>query len=464
MPWPSRQSLGFAQVEVIDQDLGLSASLGARQRPGFQALLAAVVLGEVGLVLSRELSRLARTDKDWCQLQEVCQVFGVLLGDGQQIYDLSLMDDQLVLGVKGTMSVVELQVLKLRLQEGMQAKARRGELIRLLPPGYVQDGQGQVVQDPDTRVREAVGLIFSTFRQAVSIRQTYLWFHHQGVELPVNKPGGGGMQIVWQLPTHAFVSNVLHNPFYAGAYVWGQRPSEVKWVEDRLVRRSGAPRAAQDCKVFIRDHHEGYITWTEYEDNLRCMRGNNLGLDPEGSVAAMRSGQGLLTRLLRCGRCGRKLHVRYWGRGGTAARDACLGDYDQGGRYCLAFGGSTVDQRFSAELLKVISPMGMRASLQAMEERAQPEAGAHQALVRQLQEAEYAARRAFEQYDEVDPRHRLVAAELEQRWNAKLEEVERLRAALAAQGVAQAGGGGRPQDGAGRPGHHPPYGASVRGR
>lgn len=431
------RDLGFERVEVIDQDLGLSASVGAQQRPGFQALLASIVLGEVGLVLSRELSRLSRTDKDWCQLQEVCQVFGVLLGDDQQVYDLSLMDDQLVLGVKGTMSVVELNVLKLRLQEGMQAKARRGELIRLLPPGYVRDGEGKVAKDPDTRVREAIELIFQTFRRVGSIRQAYLWFHTQGVQLPVNKRRGERMRIVWQLPSHSFVSNVLHNPFYAGAYVYGQRPREVKWEDDRLVRRVGAPRPAEDCQVFIRDHHEGYISWAEYEDHLRRMRGNNLRVDPEASTAAARAGQGLLTRLLRCGRCGRKLHVRYWGRGGTAARYVCLGDYDQGGSYCLAFGGRGVDQRFSAELLKVISPMGTRASLEALEHRSQPAAAVRQALERQLEEAEYAARRAHEQYDEVDPRNRLVAAQLEQRWNAKLEEVETLTAALAAHDVCQ---------------------------
>jgi DNA invertase Pin-like site-specific DNA recombinase len=424
------RELGFERVEVIDVDLGSSASIGAKQREGFQSLIASIALGEVGLVLSREVSRLSRTDKDWCQLQEVCQVFGVLVGDAERIYDLGQMDDQLVLGIKGTMSVVELNVLKLRLMEGMQEKARRGELIRLLPPGYVRDGAGQVVKDPDLRVREAVELIFRKFREARSIRQTYLWFHAHGVELPVNKRRDGRAQVVWQLPSHAFVSSVLHSPFYAGAYVWGQRPCEVKWVDGKLVRSSGSPRKPEDCKVFIPDHHEGYVDWPEYQENRRRMRGNNLKVDGESSVAAVRSGQGLLTRLLRCGRCGRKLHIRYWGRAGTAARYACLGDYDKGGSYCLAFGGSTVDQRFAAELLEVISPLGMRASLRAVEMRSREGSDERQALERQLQEAEYEAHRAFEQYDEVDPRNRLVAAQLEQRWNAKLEKVETLRSSL----------------------------------
>ncbi len=156
-------------------------------------------------------------------------------------------------------------------------------------------------------------MIFRIFREARSVRQTFLWFHSHGVELPVNKSRREGMQIVWQLPSHSFVSNVLHNPFYAGAYVWGQRPSEVKLEDGNLVRRCGAVRPAEECKVFIPEHHEGYISWSEFEENLRHMRGNNLKIDPDASVAAVRSGQGLLTRLLRCGHCGRKLHMRYWG-------------------------------------------------------------------------------------------------------------------------------------------------------
>ena len=424
------RDLGFHQVEVIDQDLGASAALGAKERKGFQQLIAQIALGQVGMVLSREVSRLSRTDKDWCQLQEVCQVFDVLLADAERVYDLSSIDDQLVLGIKGTMSVMELKVLKMRLMEGMQAKARRGELIRRLAAGYVQDGQGQVVKDPDARVAQAIALVFGKFGELQSVRQTYLWFHHQGVELPVNRIRGDGPRLIWKLPSHSFVSNVLRNPFYAGAYVYGQRPTEMRWVDDKLVKVTGSYREPEACDVFIRDHHEGYISWSEYQENRQRMRGNNLKIDPDASVAAVRSGHGLLTRLLRCGRCGRKLHVRYWGRAGTAARYGCIGDYDEGGSYCLVFGGSTVDRRFGEELLRVISPLGMAASLQAIESGSQATSDERQALERQLQEAEYAACRAFEQYDEVDPRNRLVATELEQRWNAKLEDVERLTAAL----------------------------------
>ncbi|MFQ5505401.1 MAG: recombinase family protein [Planctomycetota bacterium] len=424
------RKLGFSAVDVIDCDLGSSAAMGAPEREGFKRLIAAVALGEVGIVFCREVSRLSRTDRDWCQLLEVCQLFGTLLGDAEQIYDLSVLDDQLILGIKGTLSVVELKVLKLRLLEGMQEKARRGELYRLLPPGYVRDGSGKVVRDPDRRVQEAMGVVFEKFRELRSIRQTFLWFHGEGVELPVNKSQGGEIKIVWQLPSYSFLSNVLHNPFYAGAYVWGQRPVEMKLVGGRLLKRSGRLRRPEECTVFLREHHAGYISWESFQENLRLMRANSMKCEGEESVAAARAGQGILVGVLRCGRCGRKLHVRYWGKQGTAARYLCVGEYGSGGRYCLGFGGSTVDRRFGEELLRVLSPLGVRASIAALERLSAKDDEAGRALRRQLEQLEYEARRAFEQYDEVDPRNRLVSAELERRWNAKLEEVEESKSKL----------------------------------
>mgnify|MGYP000041109168 CR=1 FL=1 len=422
--------LGFRQVEVIDIDLGLSASAGAGLRKGFEHLISAVALGEVGLVLSREVSRLSRSDKDFCRLLEVCRLFSTLIGDAEQIYDLDLMDDQLILGIKGTLSVVELKVLKLRMIEGMKAKARRGKLLRLLPPGYVRHGSSEVVKDPDRRIQQAIELLFAKFHQIESIRQTFLWFHHQGIELPVNKAGASGMRVVWQLPTRSFISSVLHNPFYAGAYVWGQRPIETVLKDGKLTKRAGQLRRPEQCEVFIRDHHEGYISWAQYEENQRKMRANSLKLALEESVAVVRGGQGLLVGLLRCGRCGRKLHVRYWGRQGTAARYLCKGDFDTGGKYCLGFGGSLVDRRFSRELERVISPWGIEASLEAIRQSETREEESRQALSRRLEQLEYETQRAFEQYDEVDARNRLVAAELERRWNQKLEEVESLKSEL----------------------------------
>lgn len=425
------RELGFREVEVIDEDLGSSAAPGAPERRGFKGLIGSVAVGEVGIVLSRELSRLLRSDKDWCQVAEVCQVFDTLLGDGERVYDLDVLDDQLVLGIKATLSVVELKVLKLRMLEGMREKARRGELVRVLPPGYVRDNTGKVVKDPDERVQEAMALVFSKFREARSVRQAWLWFYDRNLELPVNKPSADCMKIVWQVPNLSFVGNVLRNPFYAGAYAWGQNPTTTTVVEGRLVKRQRRVGRPEESEVFIPDHHEGYIDWETFQENLRVIGNNSTRGQSGEATGAVRSGNGVLVGVLRCGRCGRKLHVRYWGKSGTWARYVCKGDYESGGKYCLGFGGSKVDERFSEELLAALSPLGVRASMIAMERLSAKDAEVQETLRRQLDQLQYEARRAFEQYDEVDARNRLVAAQLEKRWNAKLEEVEQTKAKLA---------------------------------
>ena len=421
------RAFGWREVEVIDCDLGSSAAIGAAQREGFDRLIASVAVGEVGIVLSREVSRLSRRDKDWCQLLEVCQLFGTLIGDVEQVYDLTLLDDQLVLGIKGTMSVVELKVLQMRMSAGMESKARRGELKRLLPPGYVYDSMGKVAPDPDRRIREGMDLLFARFRQLWSIRQTFLWFQAEGIELPVNKRRGAAMKVVWQLPTYQFIKSVLQNPFYAGVYFWGRRPTQIAFEDGRLRKRSLSARDPDQCKVFLPDHHPGYIDWATFEENQRMIRANSLKCESDASVSAVRAGQGVLVGVLRCGHCGRKLHVHYWGKSGTAARYLCKGDYNAGGKYCIAFGGATVDRRFSRELLNVLSPMGLRGALEALDRMHVDGEGQAQALQRQIEQLDYEAARAFEQYNEVDPRNRLVAAELERRWNEKLEELEKMR-------------------------------------
>jgi DNA invertase Pin-like site-specific DNA recombinase len=425
------KGLGWRQIEVIDADLGSSASLGAAEREGFDHIIALVAKSEVGIVFSREASRLSRTDKDWCRLLEVCQIFGSLIGDAEQIYDLSLLDDQLILGIKGTMSVVELKVLQMRLIAGMEEKARRGELLRLPPPGYVKDEARHTFRkDPDKRVQEAIIMVFGKFRELWSIRQTFLWFHSEGIELPVNKSVGGKIKIVWQLPSYALVKGVLTNACYAGAYLYGRRPTEKVVKDGKVVSRVAGYLQPEECKVFIPDHHEGYIDWKTYEENRKMISANSLKLEKDESVTAIRGGQGILVGILRCGRCGRMLHVRYWGKSGTAARYTCQGDYAAGGKYCLAFGGSTVDRRFSEELLKVLSPLGMRAGLEANKHLHSKTSDRRIALDRQIQQMQFEARRAFEQYNEVDPRNRLVAEELEGRWNEKLEQLERLQLSL----------------------------------
>ncbi len=424
------KAYGWQKVEVIDTDLGSSASMGAADRKGFDQLIASVAKGEAGIVLSREISRLSRTDKDWCRLMEVCQIFGTLIGDADQIYDLNQLDDQLILGIKGTMSVVELKVLRMRLIAGAEAKAKRGELMRLLPPGYIKDNMSKAVKDTDKRIQDAIHMIFKKFFELWSIRQTFLYFHTEGIELPVNKSVNGNIRLIWQLPTKSFVKDVLINPFYAGAYVYGRRQTEKIVKKGKVISRIGKILPPEECKVFIRDHHEAYIDWATYERNQKMISNNSLKVGKDESVTAVRSGQGLLCGLIRCGRCGRMLHVRYWGKSGTNARYLCKGDFETGGKYCLGFGGSTVDRRFSKEILKAISPFGIQASQKAMKQINSKSSDHSKVIKKQIRQVEYETMRAFEQYNEVDPRNRLVALELEKRWNEKLEELERLKSCL----------------------------------
>ena len=424
------QTYGFKHVEVIDCDLGKSAAIGAQAREGFKQLLASVAMGEVGIILSRELSRLSRTDKDWCHLLELCQVFNTLIADADNLYDLNRLDDQLVLGIKGTLSVVELKTLKLRMQQGREEKARRGELGRCLPPGYVTNLTGKIVKDPNLRVQEVIALVFKKFQELGSIRQTHRWFHEEQIELPVNKPMGGRFQLVWQRPSVSFISDMLHNPLYGGAYAYGRRPTEVVMKDGQAIKRQGRVLPAEQADVFLPDHHPGYISWAQYQRHQDIMRSNGGNFMQDESALAVRSGHGLLTGLLRCGRCGRKLHIRYWGKSGTAARYLCSGDFATGGQYCLGFGGATVDQRLSEEILQAISPHGLAASTAAIEQLSTQGSDQRAAQQRQLQQAQYETQRAFDQYNQVDPANRLVADVLEQRWNEQLEAMATLQSKL----------------------------------
>ena len=423
------RALGWKEVEIISSDLGSSAAMASARRDGFERVLSSVALGEVGMVGSREVSRLSRTDKDWCRLLEVCQIFGTLIADEQQVYDLNYLDDQLVLGIKGTLSVVELKVLRQRLQAGQESKARRGELFKRLPVGYVRDATDKIVFHPDRRVCEGIQLVFAKFRERWSVRQTFQWFRDHDVELPANPIRG--TRLVWKNPSQSLIRDMLCNPFYAGAYVWGRRPVATLLVEGRLEKRQSATRRAEDCRVFIPDHHVGYIDWATYEDNQRMIRRNSVNWQADESMAAIRGGQGLLVGLLRCGHCGRKLHVRYGGGRGTNARYLCQGDYDDGGQYCIGFGGASVDRRLGQELLKAISHLGVEASLRAIQELSAGDVAQRAALSNQLEQLEYEAQKAFEQYDAVDARNRLAAAELERRWNEKLEEIGTVKERLA---------------------------------
>src|SRR6266699_1412674 len=256
------RALGWKEVEIINCDLGSSAAIASARRDGFERVLSSVALGEVGIVGSREASRLSRTDKDWCRLLEVCQIFGTLIADEQQVYDLNYLDDQLVLGIKGTLSVVELKVMRQRMLAGQEAKVRRGELFKRLPIGYARDPMGKIMFHPDQRVCEAIQLMFATFRELWSVRQTYQWFRDHDLKLPANPIQG--TRLIWKLPSQSLIRDILRNPFYAGAYVWGRRPVTTLLVGGRLEKRQSVMRPAEECRVFIRDHHVGYIDWATY--------------------------------------------------------------------------------------------------------------------------------------------------------------------------------------------------------
>lgn len=421
------RGLGWVQVEVIDCDLGFSASAWSARREGFDRLTAMVARGQVGIIFSRELSRLSRSDSEWCRLMEVCQVFNTLLADDEQVYDLTTQNDQLILGIKGTLSVVELKVLKMRMQQGQEEKAKRGELVRVLPPGYRRDGDGHVVKDPDVRVQESIAIVFAKFRESWSVRRVYLWFRDEEMLLPVNVFGGGRSVIRWQRPNHAFVRSMLNNPFYAGAYVYGRTMTQAVVENGRLKKRPVFNHDPAGCRVFIRDHHEGYIDWASYEENQRMIRRNAPRSNREETMASVRSGQGALSGMLRCGACGRRLRTRYDSGATRSPRYFCSGEANGSDRHRFRIPGRPLDQRIGEEVLRVISPLGVEASLRALEKLSSVHAERLRAVSRQLQHEEYEAQRAFDQYNEVDARNRLVAAELERRWNMKLEEVERLK-------------------------------------
>lgn len=427
--------LGFRQVDIIDKDLGSSAASGSRQRPGFQQLLTSVAVGDVGIILSRELSRLSRTDKDWCHLMEICQLFNTLIGDEETVYDPNQFDDQLVLGIKGTISVAELNMLRIRLLQGKEAKAKRGELFTVVAPGFIRDGK-QIIKDPNRRVQQAIMLVFNKFEELGSIRQTYTWFMENKIELPANKPVAGQIQLTWKLPAQTFIPSVLHNPIYAGAYVYGRRPIEKVLEQGSVRKRQSSIRLPDEAKVFIKDHHEGYISWETYLRVQRMIDQNGTNFQADEATLAVREGHGLLTGLLRCARCGHKLHVRYWGKQGTTPRYFCNGEHASGGKYCISFGGSTTDKRFAEEVLHIISPQGVSAAVQAIERLDNKHSDHQHALEKQLQQLEYEAQRAFLQYDQADPNNRLVVDTLEQRWNEKLEKVEQLKSTLYATQVA----------------------------
>jgi len=305
------QALGWADVTVIDDDLGRSGS--GVSRPGFERLLVAICEGRVGAVFALEASRLARNGRDWHTLIEFCGLVGTLIVDEDGTYEPRHPNDRLLLGMKGTMSELELSILRARSFEALKQKARRGELFLTVAIGYVRAGRDRIEQDPDLRVREAIGLVFARFAEMQSIRQVHLSLRRESIMLPcVNHSQGEGHALVWMLPVYNTVHHILTNPVYAGAYAFGRTGSRLT-IENgrkRIVRGFRKDRA--DWDVLLLDHHASYLSWAEFERNQRLIadNANGMGMNARG---ALRKGELILAGLLRCGHCGRKLHVAYSG-------------------------------------------------------------------------------------------------------------------------------------------------------
>jgi DNA invertase Pin-like site-specific DNA recombinase len=422
------RQLGWTSVEVIDDDLGRSG--GGINRPGFERLLAAICDGRVGAVFAIEASRLARNGRDWHTLIEFCGLVGTVIVDEDGIYDPRHSNDRLLLGMKGTMSELELSLFRQRSQEALKQKARRGALFLGVAAGYVRAGRDRIEKDPDRRVHDALGLVFAKFAELQSVRQVHMWLRDEGIALPVAcHNAADGRSIVWKQPLYNTVHNILTNPVYAGAYAFGRTMSKVSVEGGRKRVKRGLRRPLAEWDVLLKDQHEGYITWSEFERNQRVIADNATGKG--ASVrGAVRRGELLLAGLLRCGHCGRKMYVGY---GGKAGRYHCQGALvNHGTGRCISFGSLRADDAVGAQVLRALKPLGVGAAIKALHAQTSETSAAQRQLELALEQARFSAAHARRQYDAVDPGNRLVAGELERRWNEALQVVHRLEGELAA--------------------------------
>lgn len=413
------ESLGWQEVDVIDDDLGRSGESSAT-RAGFQRLVAEVCLGNVGAVAAREISRFARNNKDWYHLVELCRMFDTLLIDHEVVYDSRRANDRLLLGVKGSLSEYELDLLRIRAHEARHQKAARGELSVRLPVGYIHTDNG-IEKDPDRRIQQALSLVFSKFLELNSARQVLPWFVKHALELPVGVIGHGGDVVVWKRPSQRRVLRILTNPMYGGAYAYG-KTSTITEAREGQPRKRIVTKPRSKWSVLLLGHHEGYVNWEVYERIQQVLTSNSCRY---GNLHAgvIKRGPALLGGLLRCRRCGRKLKVEYSGDR-TIPRYACSrGAMNNGEARCICFGGSQLDARVSEETLRVVEPAAIDAAILAADHSSSSHEKLIAALELDLKDARYAAQRACKRYEAVDPLNRLVAEELESRWNVALVRV-----------------------------------------
>jgi excisionase family DNA binding protein len=421
--WP-RES-----VAVVDEDSGRSGA-SAAGRLGFRELVAEVGLGQVGIILALETSRLARSSADWHQLLDLCALTGTLIADQDGVYSPADFNDRLLLGLKGTMSEAELHLIRARLDGGLRNKASRGELRLPLPVGLDRDDDGRIVLSADEQVRHAIERVFCLWRRLGSARQVVMELIAEDQKLP--RRAVGQRRVRWARASYGAVHDFLTNPAYAGAFVFGRTRQEKRLDAHGQVQARTVELPLEQWSVLISEHHPGYVSWQQYLETRERLR-RNVRPRGEGGGAA-REGAALLQGLLRCGRCGRSMQVAYSGRGGRFPRYACVRgrDLHGTGRACQSLGGTRLDRAVAAAFLEAVTPAGVRASAGAI---AELEAQHEERLEGQrlaLERAEFEADRARRQFDACEPEHRLVARTLERALEQALAAVERERHRLAA--------------------------------